>query len=113
MALLTAITPAAAGSAWSPAAVSASDTIAAADLGTLGAYLVIVNGGGSPDNVSVLDPNLDVMGNAGTVVANAVANATTEVMYISPKAVNPSTNVATVTHSFTTSVTCVLLRLGG
>lgn len=113
MALLTAITPTAAGIAWTPAAVSASDTIAAADLGTKGAYLVIINGGGSPDNVTVLDPTLSGLGNAGTALVNAVANATTEVMYIALQAVNLATNVATVTHSFITSVTCVLVRIPG
>jgi hypothetical protein len=45
-------------------------------------------------------------------VANAVTNGTTEVMYISPRAVNPTTGVVTVAHSFTTTVTCVLLPLG-
>lgn len=112
MALLTATRPTAAGVAWSPAAVSASDTIAAADLGTLGAYLVIVNGGGSPDNVTVSDSGSTAAGNPASTTANAVSNGTTEVMYISPKAVNPATAVVTVTHSFTTSVTCVLLPLG-
>lgn len=112
MALLTATRPTAAGVAWSPAAVSASDTISASDLGLLGAYLVIINGGGSPDNVTVSDSGSTPAGNAATTPANAVTNGTTEVMYISPKAVNPSTGVVTVTHSFTTSVTYVLLPLG-
>ncbi len=112
MALLVATRPTAVGTAWSPAAVSASDTISAADLGTLGAYLVVINGGGSPDNVTVLDPGFSPASNPGTPAANPVANGTTEVMYISPKAVNPSSSVATVQHSFTTSVTCVLLPLG-
>lgn len=112
MALLTATRPTAAGVAWSPAAVSASDTISASDLGSLGAYLVIINGGASPDNVTVSDSGLTAAGNAATTTANAVANGTTEVMYISPRAVNLSTGVVTVTHSFTTTVTCVLLPLG-
>jgi hypothetical protein len=112
MALLTATRPTAAGVAYTPAAVSASDTISGNDLGSLGAYLVIINGGASPDNVTVSDSSFTPAGNAGTTVANAVANATSEVMYISPKAVNPSTNLVTVTHSFTTTVTCVLLPLG-
>lgn len=112
MALLTATRPTAAGVAWSPAAVSSSDTISASDLGTLGAHLVIINGGGSSDSVTVSDAGLTPAGNAATTPANAVANGTSEVMYISPKAVNPSTGVVTVTHSFTTSVTYVLLPLG-
>lgn len=112
MALLTATRPTAAGVAWSPAAVSASDTISAGDLGSLGAYLVVINGGGSPDNVTVSDSSLTPAGNAATTAANSVVNATTEVMYISPRAVHPTNQVVTVTHSFTTSVTCVLLPLG-
>lgn len=112
MALLTATRPTIAGVAWSPAAVSASDTIAAADLGTQGAYLVVINGGGSPDTVTVVDPGTTPAGSAATNPTNAVANATTEVMRISPAFVNPATGVATVNHSFTTSVTCVLLPIG-
>jgi len=112
MALLTATRPTAAGVAWSPAGVSSSDTIAASDLGTLGAYLVIINGGASPDSVTVSDSGLTPAGNAATTVANVVTNGTTEVMYISPRAVNPTTGVVTVAHTFTTTVTCVLLPLG-
>lgn len=112
MALLTATRPTIAGVAWSPAAVSASDTIAAADLGTQGAYLVIINGGGSPDTVTVTDPGTTPAGSAATNPTNSVTNATTEVMRISPNFVNPSTGVATVSHSFTTSVTYVLLPIG-
>lgn len=112
MALLTATRPTVAGVAWSPAAVSASDTIAAADLGTQGAYLVIINGGGSPDTVTITDPGTTPAGSAATNPTNSVTNATTEVMRISPAFVNASTGVATVTHSFTTSVTYVLLPIG-
>lgn len=113
MALLTAITPVAAGTAWAPAAVSVSDTIAAADLGTKGAYLVVINGGAGSDTVGLTDPSFAPTGNAGTNLTNPVANGTTEIMYVSPAYVNPSTNVATVTHTTTTSVTCVVIRLPG
>ncbi len=113
MALLTAITPTVAGVAWSPAAVSASDTIAAADLGAKGAYLVVINGGASPDTVTVVDPGLTPAGSAATNPTNSVANATTEVMFIPPTVVNLATGLATVQHSFTTSVTCVLVRIPG
>lgn len=112
MALLTATRPTATGVAWTPAAVSASDTISASDLGSLGAYLVVINGGGSPDNVTVSDSGATPAGNAATTTAVAVTNATTKAIFISPRAVNPSTGVVTVTNSFTTSVTCVLLPLG-
>jgi hypothetical protein len=112
VAALTSTVPTAAGVAWTPAAVSASDTITAAQLGSLGAYLVIINGGGSSDTVTISDGGSTPAGNAGTALTNAVANATTEVMYIPPKTVNLATQLTTVTHSFTTSVTYVLLPIG-
>lgn len=112
MAALTATRPTAAGVAWTPAAVAASDTITAEQLGLLGAYLVVINAGGSSDTVTVSDSSLSAAGNGATAGTNAVANGTSEVMYISPKAVNPSTGLVTVTHSFTTTVTYVLLPIG-
>jgi hypothetical protein len=112
MALLTATRPTAAGVAWTPAAVSASDTIASSDLGQIGAWLVIINGGGSPDTVTVVDASLTPSGNAATNLTNSVVNATTEVMFIPAKTQNTTSLVTTVTHSFTTSVTYVLLPLG-
>lgn len=112
MALLTATQPTAAGVAWTPAAVSASDTVSAANLGTRGAYLVVINGGGSSDTVTVVDASTTPAGNAASNLTNAVANGTTEVMFIPPQTVNASTGVTTITHSFTTSVTCVLLPIG-
>jgi hypothetical protein len=112
MALLTATRPTSVGVAWTPAAVAASDTISSNDLGSLGAYLVVINGGGSPDTVAISDSGVTPAGNAGTASGSAVTNATTEVFYISPRAVNPATSLVTVTHSFTTSVTYVLLPLG-
>lgn len=112
MALLTATRPTAAGVAWSPAAVSASDTISAADLGQLGAYLVIINAGVGADSVTVSDAGATPAGNAATTVANSVANGASEVMYISPRAVNPATGVVTVAHTQPTGVNCVLLPIG-
>jgi ApbE superfamily uncharacterized protein (UPF0280 family) len=112
VAALTMTTPTAAGVAWSPAAVSASDTISDAQLGTGGCYLVVINGGGSSDTVTVADGGVSPAGNAGTALTNAVANGTSEVMYISPKLKNSSLQVV-VTHSFTTSVTYVLLPAVG
>jgi hypothetical protein len=112
MALLTATRPTAAGTLWSPAAVAASDTISASDLGSLGAILIVINGNASPDNVTVSDSSLSPGGNPATASAVAVANATTRAIYISPRKVNPSTSLVTVTHSVTATVTCVLIPLG-
>jgi hypothetical protein len=112
MALLTSTVPTAAGVTWTPAAVAASDTISANDLGTRGAHLLVINGGGSPDTVTISDSSLTPAGNAATAGTVAVANGTSKVIYISPKAVDPSTGLVTISHSFTTSVTCVLVPIG-
>lgn len=112
MALLTAITPTAAGAAYSLSAVSSSDTISQAALGSRGAYLIVTNGGGSSDTVTVSDGSFSPSGNAGTPLTNAVANGTSEVMFIPASTVNSATGLTTITHSFTTSVTCALLTVG-
>lgn len=112
MAALSAHTPVKTGTTWTPAAVAASDTISAAILGTLGCYLIVLNGGGSSDTVAITDSGLTPAGNAGASTGGAVANGVSKSFYISPKQVNPTTGVVTVTHSFTTSVTCVVLPIG-
>jgi hypothetical protein len=112
MAALTATQPTAAGVTYTPAAVSSSDTIASSFLGSLGAYLIVINGGGSSDTVTISDSGLTPAGNAATAGTVAVANGVTKVIYISPRAVNLSTGVVTIAHSFTTSVTYVLLPIG-
>jgi hypothetical protein len=112
MALLTAIRPAASGTVVAGAAVSSSDTIAAADLGTLGAYLLVTNGSGGSINVTVSDSSVTPAGNAASTSAVAVANSTTKGVFVGPKTVNPSTGVTTVTFSGTSSVTYQLLPLG-
>lgn len=112
MAALTATQPTAAGATYALAAVSASDTISQAQLGSNGAYLIVTNGGGSPDTVAISDGGSTPAGNAGASSGGSVTNATSKVFYISPRAVNLSTGVVTVTHSFTTSVTYALLPIG-
>lgn len=112
MAALTATTPVSTGVTYAGAAVSSSDTISATQLGAYGAYLVVINAGASPDTVAISDSGSTPAGNAGTSSGGSVTNATSKVFYISPRAVNVSTGLVTVTHSFTTSVTYVLLPLG-
>lgn len=109
MAALTLTVPTAPGVAYTPAAVSASDTITSTQLGTGGCFLVIINGGGSPDTVGRSDASLTPAGGAAAAFTNSVTNATSEVMYIPPKAADTTTGLVTITHSFTTSVTYVLL----
>jgi hypothetical protein len=113
MAALTAVVPTAPGVAYTPAAVSASDTINQSQLGNLGAYLLVINGGGSPDTVAISDSSPTQAGNSPAATSGgSVTNGTNKAFYINPRAVNPTTGNVTVTHSFTTSVTCILIPIG-
>jgi hypothetical protein len=107
MAALTAFTPAVTGTTNAGVAVAASDTIDASILGNRGAYLEIINGGGSSDTVTIKDFGTTRAGNALTSnqFTVTVANGTSKVIWIRPEQVDPSTGLVTVTHSFTTTVT--------
>lgn len=111
MAALTSTALTFAGVAASPAAVSASDTIADGQFGATGVILRVINGGGSPDTVTIADPNTTALGSAATNPTVSVTNGTTKLILIPKTAVNPSTGNCTVTHSFTTSVTYELYRV--
>lgn len=106
MAALTPTSAALAGTAPAPVAVSASDTIAASLFGNGGVDVRVINGGASPDTVTIVDPNLTAMGSTATNPTVTVTNGTTKVIRIPKAAINASTQVATIQHSFTTSVTC-------
>jgi hypothetical protein len=110
MALLTAVSVLSTATTVTGAAVSASDTIAAADVGVNGCLLNVNNGSGGSINVTLLDPGTTDVGNAGTTVTQAVANGTDRWFRITPFHVNPATGVATVTYSGTTTVTYKLIR---
>lgn len=112
MGALVATNPTAAGVLWTPAAVSASDTISVNQMGALGAYLVIINGGGSSDTVGRSDAGFTPAGGAAAAFTNAVANATTEVMFIPRAAADPTTGLVAITHSFITTVNYILLPVG-
>jgi hypothetical protein len=86
-------------------AVSASDTVAAADIGTSGVLINVINAGGGSINVTIADPNTTAVGNVGTTTAQAVLNGTDGWFRILPGHVNPATGVATIAYSGTTSVT--------
>jgi hypothetical protein len=111
MALLTAIRPTSVGVVSAGAAVASSDTIAAADLGSRGAYLVINNAGASPDVVAILDGNFTPAGNAGASAGGSVTNGTIKSFYIDPMLLGAN-SVVTVTHSFITTVTYQLFPIG-
>lgn len=111
MAALTSTALTLAGVAASAAAVASSDTIAEAQFGANGVILRVINGGGSPDTVTITDPNTTALGSAATNPTVSVTNGTTKVILIPRSAINPSTLLATVAHSFTTSVTYELYRI--
>lgn len=111
MAALTSVSITTAGNAPVPVAVASSDTIAAGQFGANGCILRVINAGGTQDNVTISDPTLTGLGNAGTPAAVAVPITTGIRMILIPRAaINPATQVATVNHSFTTTVTCELYR---
>lgn len=114
MAALTATTPALAGTVIAGAAVAATDTIARSVMGPKGVYLEVINGGGSPDTVTITDPGTTPAGNAlsGGTISASVTNATNKIFWIKPEQASLSTGLVTVTHSFTTSVTYKLYPVG-
>lgn len=109
MAALSATTPSHDGTTIAGAAVAASDTIAASVMGTLGCFLIIINGNASPDSMTISDSGLTPSGTAPGTYAASVTNGTSKAFFISRKQVNPATGVVTVTHSVTATVTYQLL----
>jgi len=111
MAAITPSTITPAGLLANPQPAAASDTISG-DLIPIGGSLIyrVINGGGSPDNVSISDGGLTAAGNPGTVTPVAVANGTTRTFPITRNNINPANNLVTITHSFITSVTYELQR---
>lgn len=108
MAALTAITPVVTGVASTGTAVSASDTIDQATLGSQGCYIEVINAGGSPDTVTINDYGTTAAGNAlpSNTYTVSVAAGTSKIIWIQQSQVNPATGLVTIAHSFTTSVTC-------
>ena len=92
------------------AAVSASDTFTPGN----NVFIRVINGGGSSDTVTVAvvagDPSPTLLIADLTV---AVANAVTKIIGPFPPQffADPTTGLATITHSFTTSVTIAVLNL--
>jgi hypothetical protein len=91
------------------AAVSASDTFVPDDR----TFLYIKNAGASPDNVVVVTPGTAAGGRAVADETATVTNATERVIGPFPAQdfADPVTGLATVTNSFTTSVTFAVIRL--
>jgi hypothetical protein len=112
MAALTSVSITTAGATPAPVAVASSDTIAASQFGPTGCILRVINAGGTQDSVTISDPTVTDLGNAGTPVAVVVPITTgVRMIFIPLAAINPSTQLATVNHSFITTVTCELWRI--
>lgn len=98
------------GTTPTPYTATASDTISGNDIIPAGGCIMRVVSSGTISAVAVLDPNLTAQGNAGTVVAvNTVATGV-KYIFIPPSAVNPATNVATVTFTPITGITYDLIK---
>jgi hypothetical protein len=94
----------------SAVAVSASDTIARAQFGALGVIVRVINGGGSPDICTIVDPTLTALGSAATNPTVTIANGTSKEFFVPTSAINAS-DQATLQHSFLTTVTCEVKRI--
>lgn len=121
MAVLTATTPTNTGTVTAGAAVSASDTVSVSVMGSQGAYLYVANAGGSTDNITISDNGLTPAGNSlsqaasstGNKIGDALSTGTAQIYVLRPQQADPTTNLITITHSFTTSVTYQLWPVGG
>lgn len=112
MGALTATTPTRLGVASPGAAVAATDTIAAAQLGSRGAILEILNGNAATDNMTISDAGATPAGTPGGTYAASVVNATNKTFVLSPTQLDPVTGLITITHSVTPTVTYKLYKLG-
>lgn len=108
MALLATQEMALTGTAVTYSAASASDTFVPDDR----TFLHCKNGGGSSDTVTVATPGTAAGGLAIGEAISAVANGTEEFIGPFPAQhfADPATGLATVTHSFTTSVTVAVVK---
>lgn len=112
MALLTVNTITSAGVTTGLAAVSASDTISGNDIGSDGIFLDVNNANAGTLTVTVSDPGTTPAGNpaSGSATTITLATGTRKRIFVGPKNVNPSTGVATITYSPTSSVTAEAVR---
>lgn len=108
MALLTAQSPAIGGATPTYGAVAASDTIEYKE----GLFLIVKNANAGADTVTVVVPG----SSRGVANADITVNvpATNGERWIGPLdigLVDPATNLITVQHSVTASVTCALVKV--
>lgn len=113
MGALVAVTPTNTGTVNAGAAVAASDTVARSVMGSLGAYLEIINGNAGADSMTISDPGATPAGNplAGGTISASVAAGTSKVFRLRPDQVSAS-GLVTITHSVTATVTYKLYPVG-
>lgn len=94
-----------------PAAGSpGSDTIDRSQFGPNGCVLRVITTG-TLSNITILDPGTTPSSNPGTVTALAAPATGARMLPIPLSAINPATNVATVTSSSQTGLTYELYRI--
>ena len=98
MALLTPQNVVSTGTTPTSITPAASDTINVATAGPAGWLLRVITTG-TASNVSVADPNLTAVGNAGTVVPLAAPATGVRMVFIPKAAASPSTSLVTITSS--------------
>ncbi len=77
---------------------AASDTISADSFGPNGVWLLVITTGTTTD-LTILDPNVDALGYAGTVPTLTGTATGHRALFVPRTAIAPSTGVATVTFS--------------
>lgn len=112
MGALAATNPTRVGVATPGAAVAATDTIAAALLGNVGAILEILNGNAAPDNMTISDASTTPTGAGAAANAPTVTNGTNKAFFIDRRQADPVTGLVTITHSVTSTVTYKLYPIG-
>lgn len=114
MGALTATNPTNAGTTTTGAAVAASDTVARGVMGPKGAYLEIINGNAGADAVTISDSGVTPSGNAlaGGTISASVPAGQSKIFFLRPDQANPATDVVTITHSVTATVTYKLYPVG-
>lgn len=112
MGALAALAQARLGTASPGAAVAATDTIAAALLGSKGVLLEILNGNAATDNMTISDAGTTPAGTPGATYAAALLTATNRTFLIRPSQADGVTGLVTITHSVIGTVTYKLHQLG-
>lgn len=105
MGALVATIPARTGTTTAGAAVAASDTISSNIIGSRGAFLEIINGSASVDNITISDASVTGTGAAAAANAPSVNAGAAKIFLIHPRQVDPVSGVVTVTHSQVPTVT--------